>query len=138
MIHLYEWSLQRVLAHSLLMILFSLVLAGITFYLFTVVPKGFIPSGDSGLVLGSTEGAQGISLNDMIRHQNAVTEIIKNDPNVQSYASTVGAGGRNSGGNSGTIFIGLKPLNQRKLSADEVVEELRPKLSREPGLRVIL
>ena len=138
MIHLYEWSLQRVLAHSLLMILFSLVLAGITFYLFTVVPKGFIPSGDSGLVLGSTEGAQGISLDDMIRHQNAVTEIIKNDPNVQSYASTVGAGGRNSGGNSGTIFIGLKPLNQRKLSADEVVEELRPKLSREPGLRVIL
>jgi HAE1 family hydrophobic/amphiphilic exporter-1 len=138
MIHLYEWSLQRVLAHSLLMILFSLVLAGITFYLFTVVPKGFIPSGDSGLVLGSTEGAQGISLDDMIRHQNAVTEIIKTDPNVQSYASTVGAGGRNSGGNSGTIFIGLKPLNQRKLSADEVVEELRPKLSREPGLRVIL
>jgi HAE1 family hydrophobic/amphiphilic exporter-1 len=137
-IHVYEWTLQRVLAHSLLTILFSLVLAGVTVYLFTVVPKGFIPSGDSGLLLGSTEGAQGISLDDMIRHQNAVTEILKNDPNIQSYASTVGAGGRNSGGNTGTIFIGLKPLNQRKLSADEVVEELRPKLSREPGLRVIL
>ncbi len=137
-IHFYEWSLQRVLAHSLMMILFSLVLAGITFYLFTVVPKGFIPSGDSGLLLGNTEAAQGISLDDMIRHQNAISEVIKNDPNVQSYASTVGAGGRNSGGNSGTIFIGLKPLNQRKLSADEVVEELRPKLSREPGLRAIL
>src|ERR1700674_3147385 len=74
----------------------------------------------------------------MIRHQNVITDIIKNDPNVQSYASTVGAGGRNSGGNSGTIFIGLKPLNQRKLSADDVVEELRPKLAREPGLRVTL
>src|SRR6267154_5391666 len=73
----------------------------------------------------------------MIKHQNVIAEIIKNDPNVQSYASTVGAGGRNSGGNAGTIFIGLKPLNQRK-SADEVVEELRPKLAREPGLRVIL
>jgi hydrophobic/amphiphilic exporter-1 (mainly G- bacteria), HAE1 family len=137
-VHAYEWSLQRVLAHSLLTVFISLVLAGVTVYLFTVVPKGFIPSGDSGLVLGSTEGAQGISLDDMIRHQNVITDIIKNDPNVQSYASTVGAGGRNSGGNSGTIFIGLKPLNERKLSADEVVEELRPKLSREPGLRVIL
>src|SRR5258708_36314691 len=74
----------------------------------------------------------------IIRHQIVITEITKNEPNVHSYASTVGAGGRNSGGNTGTIFIGLKPLNQRKLSADEVVEELRPKLSREPGLRVIL
>ncbi|MDX6529576.1 MAG: hypothetical protein QOH41_1866 [Blastocatellia bacterium] len=137
-LHAYEWTLQRVLAHSLLTIAISLVLAGVTVYLFTVVPKGFIPSGDSGLLLGSTEGAQGISLDDMIAHQNAVTEIIKKDPNVQSYASTVGAGGRNSGGNTGTIFIGLKPLDQRKLSADEIVEELRPKLSREPGLRVTL
>src|ERR1700686_2269115 len=137
-VHAYEWSLQRVLVHSFLTIAICLALAGVTVYLFTIVPKGFIPSGDSGLLLGSTEGAQGISLDDRIRHQNAITEVIKNDPNVQSYASTVGAGGRNSGGNSGTIFIGLKPLNQRKLTADEVVEELRPKLSREPGLRVIV
>src|SRR5713226_8849814 len=136
-IHVYEWTLQRVLAHSFLTIAASLALAGVTVYLFTIVPKGFIPSGDSGLVLGSTEAAQGISLDDMIRHQNAVAEVVKSDPNIQSYASTVGAGGRNSAGNSGTIFIGLKPLNQRK-SADDVVEELRPKLSREPGLRVFL
>jgi HAE1 family hydrophobic/amphiphilic exporter-1 len=74
----------------------------------------------------------------MIRHQNAVDDIIQHDPNVQSIASTVGAGGRNSGGNNGTIFIGLKPGNQRKLSADELVEELRPRLSHEPGLRVYI
>jgi len=137
-IHLYESGLKLVLVHSFLTIVVSLVLAGVTVYLFTVVPKGFIPSGDTGLLFGNTEGAQGISLDDMIKHQNAITDIMKNDPNIQSYASTVGAGGRNSGGNSGTIFIGLKPLNQRKLSADEVIEELRPKVSREPGLRVIL
>ncbi len=137
-IHVYEWTLQRVLAHSFVTIAISLALAGVTVYLFTIVPKGFIPSGDSGLVLGSTEAAQGIALDDMIRHQNAIAEIIQKDPNVQSFASTVGAGGRNSGGNSGTIFIGLKPLNQRKLSADEFVEALRPKLSHEPGLRVFL
>jgi HAE1 family hydrophobic/amphiphilic exporter-1 len=136
-LHVYEWTLQRVLAHSFVMVAISLVLAGVTVYLFTIVPKGFIPSGDSGLIMGNTEAAQGISLDDMIRHQNAVAEVLKSDPNIQSYASTVGAGGRNSGGNSGTIFIGLKPLNQRK-SADDVVDELRPKLSREPGLRVFL
>jgi HAE1 family hydrophobic/amphiphilic exporter-1 len=135
-LHLYEVTLRRVLTHSLLTILASLVLAGVTVYLFMVVPKGFIPSGDAGLLLGSTEAAQGISMDDMIRHQQAVADIVQHDPNVQSMASTVGSGGRNSGGNNGTIFIGLKPANERKLSADEIVEELRPKLSHEPGLRV--
>ena len=137
-LHAYEWSLRRVLAHSLLTILAMAVLAGVTVYLFTVVPKGFIPGGDSGLLLGSTEGAQGISFDDMIKHQNTVAEIIRKDPNVQAFASTVGSGGRNASSNNGTIFIGLKPANQRKLSADEVADELRPKLSHEPGLRVYL
>src|SRR5437870_3579958 len=127
---------SREIGFTIVSMTVSLV-AVFTFYLFGAVPQGFIPSGDTGLLLGSTEAAQGISLDDMIKHSNAITEVIKKDPNVQSYASTVGAGGRNSGGNSGTIFIGLKPLNQR-VSADDVIEELRPKLSREPGLRVIL
>src|SRR5881227_2611103 len=137
-IQFYEWSLRKVLAHPLYVISVSLVLAVFTFYLFQIVPKGFIPTGDTGLLFGNTEGAQGISVDDMIKHQSVVADIIKNDPNVQSYASSVGAGGRNSGGNSGTIFIGLKPFGQRKLSADDVINELRPKVSREPGLRVIL
>ncbi|HEX3146013.1 MAG TPA: efflux RND transporter permease subunit [Pyrinomonadaceae bacterium] len=134
----YEWSLQIVLRHPLYTITISLVLAVFTFYLFGAVPKGFIPSGDTGLLFGNTEAAQGISLDDMIKHQTVIAEIIKKDPNVQSYASSVGSGGRNSGGNSGTIFIGLKPIGQRKLSADDVIQQLRPKVSNEPGLRVIL
>jgi len=137
-LHAYEWSLKHVLAHSLLTISVMGLLAGVTVYLFLIVPKGFIPSGDAGLLLGSTEAAQGISMDDMIRHQNAIADIIQHDPNIQSLASTVGSGGRNSGGNNGTIFIGLKPANQRKLSADQVAEELRPKLSHEPGLRVYI
>src|SRR5437773_11061374 len=137
-LHAYEWSLQRVLAHSFLTILAMALLAGVTVYLFTIVPKGFIPSGDSSLLIGSTEGAQGISLDDMIQHQNVIAEIIRKDPNVQAFASTVGSGGRNASGNNGTIFIGLKPINQRKLGADEIAEELRPKLSHEPGLRVFI
>jgi HAE1 family hydrophobic/amphiphilic exporter-1 len=133
----YEWTLRKVLAHPLFTITISLILAVFTFYLFGAVPKGFIPTGDTGLLYGNTEAAQGISFDDMVKHQNRIAEIIKNDPNVQSYASSVGSGGRNNGSNSGTIFIGLKPLNQRK-SADDVIEELRPKVSRETGLRVIL
>jgi HAE1 family hydrophobic/amphiphilic exporter-1 len=134
----YEWTLKLVLKHSFITVLVFVALAGVTVYLFTIVPKGFIPSDDNGLLLGSTEGAPGISFPDMLRHQNVLAEIIQKDPNVESVGSTVGAGGRNSGGNAGTIFIGLKPLNQRKLSADQVVEELRPRLSREPGIRMFI
>jgi hydrophobic/amphiphilic exporter-1 (mainly G- bacteria), HAE1 family len=137
-LHLYEWSLQRVLTHSLFTILLLGALAGVTVYLFIKVPKGFIPSGDSGLLLASTEAAQGISFEDMIKHQNVLADVIQHDPNVAAMSSTVGAGGRNSGGNTGTVFIVLKPPNQRKLSADQVVEELRPKLSHEPGIRAFI
>jgi HAE1 family hydrophobic/amphiphilic exporter-1 len=133
----YKWTLQRVLDHSLITIVVMVLLAAATVYLFRIVPKGFIPGGDSGLLLASTEAVQGVSFEDMIKHQNAVADIIRRDPNVASMSSTVGAGGRNSGGNTGTIFIVLKPLKER-VSADEVVEELRPKVSREPGLRVII
>jgi len=112
--------------------------AGVTVYLFMRVPKGFIPSGDSGLLLASTEAAQGISFEDMVKHQNVIADIIQHDPNVESMSSTVGAGGRNSAGNTGTIFIVLKPPNKRKLSADQVVEELRPSLLDHFGLPTAL
>src|SRR6476660_5078176 len=113
----YEWTLQRVLNHSLITIVVMSLLAAATVYLFYKVPKGFIPSGDSGLLLASTEAAQGISFEDMVKHQNVIADIIQHDPNVEAMSSTVGAGGRNSGANTGTIFIVLKPPNQRKLNA---------------------
>src|SRR6478672_4227018 len=84
----YEWTLRGVLRHPLFTITISLILAVFTFYLFGAVPKGFIPSGDTGLLFGNTEAAQGISLDDMIKHSSRITDIIKSDPNVQSYAST--------------------------------------------------
>jgi HAE1 family hydrophobic/amphiphilic exporter-1 len=134
----YEWTLKVVLRHSLITVLAILIVAGITVYLFTIVPKGFIPSDDNGTLTASTEAAQGISFQDMLKHQQVLADIIQKDPNVATVGSTVGAGGRNSGGNTGTIFIGLKPLDQRKLSADQIIEELRPKLSHEPGIRIFM
>jgi HAE1 family hydrophobic/amphiphilic exporter-1 len=133
----YRWTLGHVLDHSLIMIVVMVLLMAATIYLFRAVPKGFIPSGDSGLLLASMEAAQGVSFDDMVKHQNVIADIIRRDPNVAAMSSTVGAGGRNSGGNTGTIFIVLKPLKDR-VSADQVVEELRPKVSREPGFRVII
>jgi len=133
----YQWTLRHVLDHSLITIVVMVLLMIATVYLFRVVPKGFIPSGDSGLLLASTEAAQGVSFDDMVKHQTTIAEIIRRDPNVAAMSSSVGAGGRNSGSNTGTIFIVLKPLKQR-VGADQVVEELRPKVSREPGLRVII
>jgi len=85
----YQWTLRHVLDHSLIMIVVMVLLIVATVYLFRVVPKGFIPSGDSGLLLASMEAAQGVSFEDMVKHQNAIAEIIRRDPNVAAMSSTV-------------------------------------------------
>jgi len=74
----------------------------------------------------------------MIKHQRQIAEIITKDPNVESFMSSVGAGGPNSTGNAGRVYMRLKPRSQRKLTADEVIQELRPKLAAVPGINVYL
>ena len=71
----------------------------------------------------------------MAQHQQALAAIIVQDPNVDSFMSTVGAGGPNVAGNSGRMFLRLKPRDQRRLSADELIQSLRPKLAAVPGIR---
>ena len=131
----YRTGLQYVLRHrfATLMMSFGVLLA--TVFLFKVVPKGFIPSEDQGLIQIQTEAAQGISFPDMMRHQQAAAAIVAKDPNVDRFFSSCG-GFRNS--NAGLISIVLKPRSERKLSADEVIAELRPKLAKIPGLRTYL
>ncbi len=134
----YEWSLSAVLRHRKTT-LASLVLTMIaTGYVFDLVPKGFIPSDDLGFIQGSTEGIQGISFEDMLKRQREAAAIIEADPNVEAVSSTAGAGGRNASGNAGSFFIRLKDVSQRKMTADQVIDQLRPKLSKIPGLRVYL
>ena len=74
----------------------------------------------------------------MIRHQQALAKIVQEDPNVEAYNSTVGSGGPNVTGNSGRMFIRLKPRSERKLSADEVIQALRPKVAKVPGIQMFL
>jgi len=106
--------------------------------LFAIVPKDFIPSGDSGRLIAFTEAAQDASFASMVEHQRAAAAIVARDPNIRSFMSSVGAGGIRPTANTGTIFMLLKPPGERRLTPDEVIQELRPKLAAVPGLKVYL
>ncbi|HSQ15102.1 MAG TPA: efflux RND transporter permease subunit, partial [Candidatus Binatia bacterium] len=134
----YDWSLTRVLRRPRITILLSVVLFAATAYLFIYMPKGFLPNEDTGLLFTFTEAAQGISFDAMKEHQIAMADIIGKDPNVESLMSSVGPSGPNVSGNSGRIFIRLKPRADRALSADEVIQEMRPKLAGVPGIRAFM
>jgi HAE1 family hydrophobic/amphiphilic exporter-1 len=138
MLRAYRWSLRFVLNHRLATIVISNLILVITIGLFTIFSYGFLPSEDIGQVFGFTEAIQGISFESMKQHQLAVMEVVGQDPNVEAFSSTAGAGGPSPTGNLGRIFITLKPRSQRKLNADEVIQALRPKLASIPGIQVFL
>jgi HAE1 family hydrophobic/amphiphilic exporter-1 len=127
-----------VLNHRLATIVFSNLIVVVTVLLFMTFSYGFLPSEDIGQIFGFTEAAQGISFESMKQHQLTVMEIVRQDPNVDSFVSTAGAGGPSPTGNLGRIFVTLKPRSKRKLNADEVIQELRPKLAKIPGIQAFL
>ncbi|MBI1824405.1 MAG: efflux RND transporter permease subunit, partial [Nitrospirae bacterium] len=133
-LRLYDRTLQFALKHRpAVMILFTgLFVASI--YLFNNIPKGFIPNGDTGMIFAFTQGAQDISFESMKTHQQALAKIVQDDPYVESFMSAVGAGGPNVTGNTGRIFMRLKPRSERP-DVDKVIQELRVKLSTVPGIR---
>jgi HAE1 family hydrophobic/amphiphilic exporter-1 len=138
MLSTYRWTLERCLAHRPAVMAvagLTLVATGVLFY---VVPKGFIPSEDTGQIIAFTEASQDISFDSMVRHQQEVAAIVRQDPNIESFMSSVGAGGASDTQNTGRMGIMLKPRSERKLSADEIIQELRPKLATVPGMRVFL
>ena len=138
MLNAYNWSLKVVLDHRLTTIIISALLLGVTIFLFIIMPKGFLPSEDTGQIFGFTEAAQGISFEDMVRHQKAVAAVLQQDQNVDSFMSSAGAVGISLATNTGRVFVRLKPRSVRRLSADEVIQELRPKFATVPGIQVFL
>jgi HAE1 family hydrophobic/amphiphilic exporter-1 len=134
----YEVTLAWVMRHHVTTMVASVLVLVATIYMFGLVPKGFIPSEDTGQILINTEGAQGVSVEQMVKNQQQLAAIVLKDPNVESFFSSVGVGGVGLTGNTGRIFIKLKSRSERALSADEVIRELRPKLSSVPGIRVSL
>ncbi|OCR01108.1 acriflavine resistance protein B [Oscillatoriales cyanobacterium USR001] len=138
LIGFYAWSLRKSLKYHRTTMVISAAILLATIYLFAVIPKGFIPSDDTGQLNVVTEAAQDISFAEMVKHQEELAAIIRKDPNVDAINSTVGAGGPNSAANAGRIFIRLKPHSERHLSAEEIIKELRPKLNKVPGIRAFL
>jgi len=147
----YEVTLRWTMKHHVTTVLASVVVLLATIHMFGLIPKGFIPSEDIGQIIINTEGAQGVSYEQMVLHQQQVAAIIAKDPNVESYFSRVGGGGGGETGNSGRGFAKLKARSDRpmvcsgalikscqSLSADDIIRDLRPKLSRIPGIRVSL
>ena len=141
---LFDWSresygstLRATLKYKAITLVVSLVLIGVTGYLFVIIPKGFIPSVDTGNISASTDFAQGIGFDAMVTHQKQVADIIKADPNVLMFTSNIGQGGGGSS-NQGRFSIDLKPLGERTISADDVINEMRRKLGGIPGVRVFL
>ena len=133
----YQKSLIVVIAHMrITMMIFTLIII-VTIYLFILVPKDFIPDEDSGQLSVYTEAAQNISLNAMIKEQHQVMDILLKYPHIEGFASSVGASGRNSSLNQGSVFISLKPRDQRP-GANEIIKELRLKLSNLPGIKVYI
>ncbi|WP_293131450.1 efflux RND transporter permease subunit [Microcoleus sp. bin38.metabat.b11b12b14.051] len=141
---LYDGSLKIVLKYHRTTMILSLVMVFATVGLFIAVPKGFIPSQDTGQITGITQAAQDASFDELARHQQAVVKAIREDPNVEAVNSNIGAGASANGGgaavagNSGSLFIRLKARSQREMGADEIVQNLRSQLAEIPGIQVFL
>ncbi|MGH7277662.1 MAG: efflux RND transporter permease subunit [Candidatus Rokuibacteriota bacterium] len=135
MLRQYERTLAWALRHRRVVVLSFVASVVLTGWLLVTVPKGFIPSPDTGQLFGFTEAAQDTSFEAMVRYQQAVAQVIGRSPHVASYVSSIGAGG--TGGNSGIVFVRLKPRDERP-HVDEVIRELQPQFARIPGIRVFL
>ena len=131
----YERSLTWVLKHSALTLTVLLITIACNFYLFYKVPKGFFPQQDNGTVFGGIQGSQDISFQAMQVATRRIVNVVKADPAVQNAMAFTGGNGAS---NSGFIYLGLKPLDERKVSANQVIDRLRPKLVAVPGANTFL
>jgi multidrug efflux pump len=135
MLRTYDESLKWVLEHPALTLSVLLLTIAVNVFLLVIVPKGFFPEQDTGLIYGGIQGAQDASFQSMQDITQRFVEIIKSDPAVSNVMAFTGGQGSTNGG---FIFMGLKPLNQRKLTASQVINRLRPKLNTVPGAAVFL
>jgi multidrug efflux pump len=121
----YERSLGWVLEHSGLTLIVLAITIGINIYLFAIIPKGFFPQQDNGLAFGGIQGPQDISFQAMQKAVQGIVSVVKTDPAVDNAMAFTGGGGAT---NSGFIFMGLKPFNQRHATSSQIIDRLRPKL----------
>jgi hydrophobe/amphiphile efflux-1 (HAE1) family protein len=134
----YDRSLRWAVNHRPVIFVIFLLSIVATVFMFSIMQEDFLPSSDSGQIFGLTEAANGTSFDQMVRYQKQAAAIVARDPNIEGFMSSVGSGGASSGTNSGRIFGSLKPMSERSLSVDQIIRELRPKLSNIPGINIYL
>jgi multidrug efflux pump len=134
----YGSTLQWVLRHQPLTLAITVATLVGTIILFVIVPKGFFPVQDTGVILGVSEAPQDISFVAMSNRQQALAKVILQDPAVASLSSFIGIDGINTTMNSGRIQINLKPLEERRISASDVIRRLQPRLSRVHGITLFM
>jgi multidrug efflux pump len=137
LLSLYEHTLGWVLRHPLLMLIVTLITIGFTGYLYVVIPKGFFPQQDSGRLMGMLQADQDCSFQSMEPLMRQAARIVTKDPAVANLIGFTG-GSNGSGTNTGRMFISLKPLNERNMSADDVIGRIRKAAARMAGGRLIL
>ncbi|HXE17633.1 MAG TPA: efflux RND transporter permease subunit [Stellaceae bacterium] len=129
----YDWMLTRVLRFKLVTLGVTILSLAASLYAFDVIPKGFFPNEDTGLIFGTVEAVQDISFSNMADHQKQVSAIVQADPAVADVGTFIGASPFNPAFNNGRMFITLKPRNVRKEDIQQVIQRLRRKVSQVPG-----
>jgi multidrug efflux pump len=137
-IDFYGRTLKWVLGWQLATLLVAAATLGLTIFLFFVIPKGFFPIQDTGVIQGVSEAAQSVSFPEMSRQQQRLSKIILQDPDVDNLSSFIGIDGTNTTLNSGRILINLKPLATRKTSASDVIRRLQPQLAQLAGITLFM
>jgi hydrophobic/amphiphilic exporter-1 (mainly G- bacteria), HAE1 family len=136
MLHGYERVLDLALRWRFVTLMIFFATLALSVYLFVVIPKGFFPQQDVGLITATSEASQDISFAAMVDRQEALGKIVMEDPDVASVAMAVGGSGR--AGNNGSIFITLKPREERSADAMQIISRLRPKLEKVQGARLFM
>jgi HAE1 family hydrophobic/amphiphilic exporter-1 len=131
----YTRGLDFVLDHKRATLATFLITLAATVMLYIEIPKGFFPQQDTGIISGLTDAPQDISFEEMVRRQHAVFDVVGRDPDIASYGTGIGG---NRPINTGFVILGLKPLGERKSSADEIITRLRPQLAKVPGIQLFL
>jgi hydrophobe/amphiphile efflux-1 (HAE1) family protein len=135
---LYERGLRIALRHRFITLLVMLGTIALTGYLYVVIPKGFFPQQDTGMIVGIAEAAQDISYPAMVQRMEAVIATVRKDPAVYSVGANIGAGGSTVTLNQGRMFIALKPHDERNASADQVIARLQTQLARIEGITLYM
>jgi multidrug efflux pump len=138
MIDLYAKTLNVVLRHQFATLVVAVATLVATVYLYIIVPKGFFPVQDTGVILGISEAPQSTSFEAMSRLQQQLTKVILQDPAIESLSSFIGVDGTNTTMNSGRIQINLKPLEERGINASDVIRRLQGPLAKVEGITLFM